>query len=100
MLKADKKVFLLLPPRFTDDSQNYTSDIVRIFNYIKDNAPDVLMDENLNFVPNCYNRHKAKTTTMYGGDNSVEGAIKMLKKLRANGTTGVSGNKVDTSDVY
>ena len=81
-IEKGKKAFLLLPPNFYDVSTNYTADIETVFNYLKEKAPAVLESENFYFVPNCYNRHKAKTTTLYGGNDSVEGAIKKLKELR------------------
>lgn len=86
-LKAGKKVFLLLPPNFSSFSNNYTADVKKVFDYLETNAPEILNNPNLVFVPNCYNRNKDKETSMYGDENSVEGAIKALKELREKGAT-------------
>lgn len=82
ILDAGKRVYLLLPPRWASDNTIYSDDLEAIFNYIKNNVPDALHNEDLYFIPNCYSRIKDKTTTMYGGDDSVEGSIKRLKELR------------------
>ena len=87
VLAKNKKVFLLLPPQFSSESNTSTADIVNVFNHLKSLAPEVLSDSNLYFVPNCYNRKKDKETTFYGGENSVEGAIKKLKELRGDFNT-------------
>ncbi len=81
-LEAGKKCFLLLPPNYSPISNDYTADVVSVFNYIKKNARAALDNPNLYIVLTCYNRNKDKTTTMYGATNSVEKAIKKLQALR------------------
>jgi hypothetical protein len=82
VLAKQKKVFLLLPPNFTSVSTNYTADISAVFGFLKVNAPEILTDSNLVFVPNCYNRLKDKNTGFYGEDDSVEGAVSFLLNER------------------
>ena len=99
-LNANKMVFLLLPPNFSSVSNNYSLDIQKIFNYLRNNAPEVLSDSNLFFVPNCYNRLKDKETTMYGEANSVEGAINLLSNLREAGPSNTEINTENSFTIY
>ena len=95
VLAKKKKVFLLLPPNFASVSTNYTADIASVFGYLKVNAPETLMDSNLIFVPNCYNRLKDKNTGFYGEDDSVEGAVKFLLNERQKINTKIVDNKAN-----
>ena len=82
VLEKGRKLFILLPPNFTADSDNYTKDVKSVFEYIEENDAELLKNPNFNFVPNCYNRLKDKETTFYGGENSVEGVLKYLNSKR------------------